>query len=166
MFWCLIKEGGYNVPRYMVWLFVNIRSVHMSSYLPTEMKYIVRSRYSLRVLKCSWVCSRVRICLNELFHSEFRLQMWAVWPDDQIVFSRFGHFQQWKFALKHKNCTKVSWKLCPKSNKPEIYCQIFSNIGQSGGMLPNLVTLDVNKKCFWATNGRRVNITFYPDALK
>ena len=115
---------------------------------------------------CGCVCSRVRICLNELFHSEFRLQMWAVWPDDQIVFSRFGHFQQWKFALKHKNCTKVSWKLCPKSNKPEIYCQIFSNIGQSGGMLPNLVTLDVNKKCFWATNGRRVNITFYPDALK
>ena len=42
----------------------------------------------------------------------------SVWPDDQIVLSIFGHFQQWKFAPKHTNCTKVSWKLCPKPYKP------------------------------------------------
>ena len=42
----------------------------------------------------------------------------SVRPDDHIVFSIFGQFLQWKFAQKHKNCTKVSWKLCPKPNKP------------------------------------------------
>ena len=49
----------------------------------------------------------------------------AVRPDDQIVFSIFGHFQQWEFSQKHTNCTKVSWKICPKPNKPSIYCQRF-----------------------------------------
>ena len=40
---------------------------------------------------------------------------WPVWPDDQIVFSIFGHFQQLKFAQKHTNCPKVSWELWPKT---------------------------------------------------
>ena len=58
---------------------------------------------------------------------------------DQIVFLIFGHLLSWKFAQKHSNCAKVSWKFCPKPNKP--YCQRFLNICQSGGISPNLVTL-------------------------
>ena len=42
----------------------------------------------------------------------------SVWPDDQIVLSIFGHFQQWKCAQYQINCAKVSGKLCPKPNKP------------------------------------------------
>ena len=32
----------------------------------------------------------------------------TVWPDEQIVFSIFGHLQQWKFAQKYTNWAKVS----------------------------------------------------------
>ena len=55
-----------------------------------------------------------------------KLKEWSsVWPDDQIVFSIFGHLQQWTIAQKHTNCVKVNWKLCPKPNKPEIICHRF-----------------------------------------
>ena len=36
------------------------------------------------------------------------VQMQAVWPYDQIVFSIFGHLQQQNGAQKHLNCAKVS----------------------------------------------------------
>ena len=37
-------------------------------------------------------------------------------------------------------------KLCPKPNKPQIYFQTCSNICQSGGISPNLVTLINSQK--------------------
>ena len=46
------------------------------------------------------------------------------------------------FPKAYKLC-QVSWKLCPKPNKPKIYCQRFLNICQSGGISPNLVTLAI-----------------------
>ena len=53
-----------------------------------------------------------------------------------------------RFAQQHTNCAKVSWKLCSKPNKLKLYCQIFLNICQSGGISPNLVTLySIDKKC-------------------
>ena len=39
------------------------------------------------------------------------------------------------------NCIKVSWKLCPKPKN-----HIFLNIGQGGGISPNLVTMPGNKQ--------------------
>ena len=39
------------------------------------------------------------------------------------------------------HCAKVSWKLCPRPNKPEIHCQRFLNIRQGVVVSPNLVTL-------------------------
>ena len=71
-----------------------------------------------------------------------------VWPDNQIVLTIYGYFQHWKFAQKHTNCTKVSWKLRPKPNKPSIYYQRFLNICQSGEISPNLVTLPTTKHKF------------------
>ena len=45
-------------------------------------------------------------------------------------FSIFGHFQRWKFAHKHTNCTRDSWKLCPKLNKPYILPNIFKYLSK------------------------------------
>ena len=80
----------------------------------------------------------VRIC--GLCFKAIILQIWpnllSVWPDDQIVFSIFGHLQQWKFAPTHSNCVKVSY-FFPNPNEPYIYLQRFLNICQSGGTSPN-----------------------------
>ena len=34
-------------------------------------------------------------------------RLWSMWPDEQIVFSIFGHLQQRKFAQKYTNCAKL-----------------------------------------------------------
>ena len=78
-----------------------------------------RNRFSNRPLVNSFSMFQERL-LNSLPRKKswrfFNFDSTPVWPDDQIVFSIFGQLQQWKFAQKHTNCAKVSWKLCPKPN--------------------------------------------------
>ena len=62
----------------------------------------------------------------------------------KLFFQYLAIFMAMKMRPKNTNCAKVSWKLCPKPNKPEIYCQRFLNLCQSGGISPNLVTLNIN----------------------
>ena len=59
----------------------------------------------------------------------------TVWPNDQFFFII------WPSTTIYLNLQKA-YKLCQsvlKPNKPSTYCQIFLNICQRGGILPNLV---------------------------
>ena len=54
----------------------------------------------------------------------------SVWRDGQIVFSRFVHFQHWKFAQSNTNCPKMGSQLCQITNKPLKYCPRFFNFAK------------------------------------
>ena len=63
----------------------------------------------------------------------------AVWPDDQIVLSIFGHLQKWKYDQKHTNCAKVGSKTLPKTKLtlkilPKIFTYLLKwwNFSKSG----------------------------------
>ena len=67
--------------------------------------YILTSGYTVSKQKqaLKWICaSTISV---ETAQKDFACDLngWSqpVWPDDQIVFSIFSHFQQWTFAQKH-----------------------------------------------------------------
>ena len=64
----------------------------------------------------------------------------AVWPDGKIIYSIFGHAQQWIFAELQK-CTKVDQTFCQILNKVSKNCQRLLKSCQSGEISPNLATL-------------------------
>ena len=54
-------------------------------------------------------------------------------------------FPVMKICQKHTYCPKVSWKRCPKPKNLKFVWQRFLNIGQCGGISPNLVTLQATE---------------------
>ena len=59
---------------------------------------------------------------------------------DQVVFSIFGHFQQWKCANWHTNFAKVSWKLCPKPKNLKYIAKDFNYLRQIWSHWPTTVS--------------------------
>ena len=64
-----------------------------------------------------------------------------VWPDGYIICLKFGHLEQWKFALQCKILAKVRSQFCQILNSYLRNGSRLFKFGLSGKMLPNLVTL-------------------------
>ena len=70
----------------------------------------------------------------------------AVWPDGQIICSKFCHLQQCENLPNSIKIAKEVSKFCEILNKPSKLAKGFFKFYQSGNISPNLVTLSPTVK--------------------